>query len=71
MPAFDRAVPVGIQLFEFLACHGDREGPMDLCLGLVALSFPCRDLAAQHVAVVNPALQALAIHDANLDFRHV
>src|SRR6266478_660425 len=37
----------------------------------IAFAFPCGDLGGQLVLVIQPAIQALAIHNANFRLRHV
>jgi hypothetical protein len=47
------------------------EHPFDACSCGVALSLPCADFGDEAVGVVDPAIQALAAQDPNLDFDHV
>ena len=44
---------------------------MNFRSGLVALQFPSRYFVGYHLDVVDPTIQALPVHNANLDLGHV
>ena len=47
------------------------EHPLDVRAAVVALVFPCLDLADQTFALADAAIQALAAQHADFDFNHV
>ena len=50
---------------------GQSEGPMDARFGEISLLFPGRHFRRDQRLAVEPSVQALAIHDVDLRFRHV
>src|SRR2546427_3878521 len=60
-----------IEFFEFIPGDGDGKTPMDFDLLFGAPFFPCADLAAQPIGVVQAAIEALTIQNADVDFCHV
>ena len=51
--------------------NSNGKTPMDFDLSLVAPFFPGTDLAAQPIGVVQTAIEALTLSNADCDFRHV
>lgn len=48
-----------------------RERPFDTSTLVVSASLPCIDFAGERVTVGQASIQALAVKNANFDFRHV
>jgi hypothetical protein len=59
------------RLAPFCAGLFRREHPFDAGAGSISLPFPSGDFATQSLGVVDPASEALAAQDADLDLNHV
>src|SRR5207244_12782656 len=56
---------------EVLSGERVAKSPMKASIVCIACAFPYGDLGSQCVLVVQPAMQALAMHNAHVRLRHV